>query len=99
MSSRVVAEWDWTRTRAGQRLHAPLVWDDPAEDMYVSDGVTACRVSGELWIPGVLSRLGMPRCRRCCRLVGMPTGNGSPKNDDACRPLVERRLRSLGLAA
>jgi hypothetical protein len=99
VSSRVVAEWDWTVLRSWRRLHAPDRWDDPREEMSDPTGRTACGRVGELSIPGMFSRLGLPRCRHCCRMTGMPPGDGSPKNDNACRPLVEQRLRALGLAA
>jgi hypothetical protein len=49
-------------------------------------------LTGWLSIPGLFSRMGKERCKHCCRMTGMPQGTGSPKNDDACRPLVEQRI-------
>lgn len=49
----------------------------------------ACGTGYLLTIPGVGSRLCLPRCAECCRLTGLPEGIGSPKNDDACRQLLE----------
>jgi hypothetical protein len=33
-------------------------------------------------MPGIFSRMGAPRCKRCCKAVGIPAGNGAPYNDD-----------------
>lgn len=45
-------------------------------------------------LPGPYTRTQMPRCRRCCRALGYPTGNGSPQYDETTRALVAARLRS-----
>jgi hypothetical protein len=95
LASRTVAEWDWVVTKSYSRLHAPLDWDDPEYHACVDDGRTACGLSGWLSIPGIFTRMGAMRCRHCCRMTRMPPGKGSPKNDDACRPLVEQRVRQL----
>src|SRR6266536_1734891 len=92
MASRTVVEWDWVVTKSYSRLHAPLIWEDPDYHAWVEDGRTVCGLTGELHIPGIFSRTGLPRCFFCCLAVGMPQGVGSPKNDDACRPLVEQRI-------
>lgn len=58
-------------------------WDgDPVESP------AACGAGRRLTIPGVGSRLCLPRCATCCGLTGLPEGVGSPKNDDACRVLL-----------
>jgi len=90
--SQAIAEWDWLISYHGERLHAPAKWDDPAEDMTDADAVAACGLATTLTIPGVLSRMSVPRCSKCCRVTGYPPGKGSPKNDKRCRPLVEQRL-------
>lgn len=40
-----------------------------------------CGVTTTFALPGVISRLGMPRCRRCCSLLGVPQGKGSLPNE------------------
>jgi hypothetical protein len=74
-----------------EQLHAPCPatntefddWDgDPA------DGETACGIKALLTIPGLSSPMSDPRCPACCQATGMPEGNGSPKNDDACRVIL-----------
>lgn len=95
LESRRVAEWDWVVNASNRVLHAPRVWDDPEYMAYTEHGQTVCGYRGWLNIPGVFSRLDVPRCRTCCRIVGMPEGEGSPKNDDRCRPVVEARLKTL----
>lgn len=98
LASRVTVEWDWVYTvRKPGRLHCPVEWDDPEYHAYVDDGATACGIRGELAIPGLFSRMGMERCKKCCRITGFPPGKGSPKNADSLRPLVEVRLKNLGL--
>jgi len=93
--SREIAEWDWVVTKTWNLLHAPLRWDDPEDNCYVEDGRTVCGRTSELFIPGVFTRMGAPRCKHCCRMTGMPHGIGSPKNDEACRPIAEQRLAAL----
>jgi hypothetical protein len=96
VASRVTAEWDWVVNVSNRVLHAPRVWDDPDYSAQDAHGQTVCGYRGWLNIPGLFSRAKLPRCRTCCRIAGMPEGDGSPKNDDACRPVVETRLAALG---
>lgn len=41
---------------------------------------TVCGRTLPLTMPGVLSRLSMSRCRRCCKKLTVPPGNGTPAN-------------------
>ena len=98
MSTRfaVVAEWDWvyTWTDGGRHLHhlATILGPVTADAGWGADGVSTCGLRKRWVIPGVLSRMGMPRCAHCCARPGWPRGDGSPKNDEALRPLVEAKL-------
>lgn len=92
-----LARYDWVVTasygsyRDGGRLHALAAFDDDAqaEDQWGGAGTTACGFHSEwLSIPGLFTRMGQKRCRRCCDLTGLPRGEGSPKNDDECRRLL-----------
>lgn len=67
------------------RLHrvAEIEWDD--EDMTGGYGVTVCGRRGRLIMPGLISRLSLPRCAHCCRMLGVPRGNGSPYQSGADR--------------
>lgn len=95
------ARVDWLVTRRWKFLHAVPddAWtgehrDDMAHMWQVATPVRlACgQVARALFIPGAFSRGGfgggLPRCTGCCRALGMPTGTGSPKNDDACREIL-----------
>lgn len=98
LSSRRTVEWDWIVTAKSYGvLHCPIKWDDPEYEAHDERAVTACGLRGWFVIPGVFSRMGKQRCKKCCKKVGFPPGKGSPKNDDSCRPLVEERLRTLGI--
>lgn len=45
-------------------------------------GTTVCgKNSSLLWFPGIGSQLAAPRCRTCCKVVGVPFGKGNPYND------------------
>ena len=92
--TRAIAEWDWIIIGEGDALHAPRDWNDPDGNAYDEDAVTYCGRSGWGRIPGVFERAACKRCAHCCYITGMPEGKGSPKNDDACRPIARRRAEA-----
>lgn len=77
----------WLVLPSWTRLHrvSEIEWDDP-EDMIHGDGVTVCGRRGWLQMPGMFSRMGLPRCAYCCRLLDVPRGNGAPFNDKSNEP-------------
>jgi hypothetical protein len=85
---------DWLVSRSWNRLHHADLSPQDAADLIdeggldgpvrLSCGQTAAWVS----IPGVFTRMGAERCTGCCRALGYAAGKGSPKNDDAIRPLL-----------
>lgn len=89
-------EYDWIYTvgRDGKRLHHARYVRDPAAWYDVPRGyaITTCGQRGEFAIPGFMSRLGLERCAHCCDVLGIARGVGSPKNDEALRAWVARRL-------
>lgn len=72
---------DWLVLDSWNRLHRVVEIDhDELEREGFAMGVAACSVYGRFQVPGVLSRLGLPRCAHCCRAVGVPVGNGNTLN-------------------
>jgi hypothetical protein len=102
-----LARVDWVVGASWNRLHA-LGQDltagqrDALEDYEVQcPGPVrfACgRVGAYASIPGLLSRMGKPRCQGCCRATGLPEGVGSPKNDDECRALLGLPVETSSLS-
>src|ERR1700691_2566748 len=45
-------------------------------------GVAMCGFKAVFAMPGVMSRMGAPRCPQCCEAVGIPAGYGAPYNDE-----------------
>lgn len=93
----ILLEWDWLITPNGQRLHyaglnrelaADLTYYGMVENIFLACGRWVESAS----IPGIFTRMGAERCQLCCDRLGYPRGKGSPKNDDACRPLVEAKI-------
>jgi hypothetical protein len=66
---------------------AEIAWDDddPGE-MIAGSGLTVCGKRGRLVMPGVLSRMGLTRCPKCCKAMGIPNGRGCPGNDGILEP-------------
>lgn len=84
-----LAAFDWVVFGNSKRLHhaAELVIDVAGwcyEDVTTSCGLRVPYAR----IPGMFTRMRAKRCNRCCDRLGWPRGIGSPKNDDALRPLV-----------
>lgn len=90
--SGTIAEYNWIIFGSGDKLHAPMDWNDPDSWGYSPSARTHCWRTGVGYIPGFQTRMTAERCRICCRNTGMPEGIGSPKNDDACRPLLKGEL-------
>jgi hypothetical protein len=73
--------WRWLVTMKGRKLHRVVSGKREDEDpVGVSEGRTACGLQGTLQMPGVMERLGLPRCIACCDVVGIPYGDGAPYN-------------------
>lgn len=84
------ARWSWVMSwRAGEVLHALAVTAHVNSGGVQAMGITACGRKGVWGLPGIFSRMDLPRCKQCSRALGWPHGVGSPKNDPALRPLVE----------
>lgn len=65
------------------RVSTPGVFDDDMAVRTWRGGSVLCREGVDYSHPGVFSRLGAPRCRRCCRLGGYAYGSGTPQNEAA----------------
>jgi hypothetical protein len=70
----------WLVTGRWTVLHriASIAWDD--DDLIGGDGEAVCGVRGRFRMPGIFSRMGLPRCARCCKRLGVPVGGGAPFN-------------------
>ncbi len=93
---RELAELDWVVAPTGRGVLHHIAESEPDEDEWRFDNVvTSCdRKMTAAYIPGLFTRMGAKRCDRCCDRVGYPRGIGSPKNDDACRPLMKARIKA-----
>jgi hypothetical protein len=72
----------WLVLPSGRRLHRVAYLARP-EDLLEGEtvgGTVMCGLVGPLQVPGAFSRMGLPRCARCCRAVGIPQGKGAPFN-------------------
>ncbi len=89
----IIASYDWLVTKSGDRLHAPPRNLTEAQRELISynwmiEGpveIPCGRTVTELSIPGMFTRMSAQRCEQCCKVTGMPAGQGSPKNDHPCR--------------
>lgn len=72
----------WLVLPSWNRLHrvSEIEWDEEWGGKIRGRGRTVCGRSGLLLMPGFMSRLGLPRCRHCCRMMKIPDGDGNPYN-------------------
>ncbi len=84
--TRVFAEsphGDWLVLPSWRVLHRihEIAWEggDPQIECW-GEGVALCGAAGVFSIPGLLSRMGLPRCGHCCRILGVPRGPGNLLN-------------------
>jgi hypothetical protein len=72
-------------------------WDDEA---LTHKRTAACGRTMVMDLPGVFARMGRPRCRQCCKRLGIDFGGGAPCNhrignsgdDDVTRAEVGNKL-------
>lgn len=95
MTKLPLAEYDWLITTHGNVLHHATF--TPEQDVECEEWgglydvpitLDCGRAVTTVLIPGILSRMGAPRCIRCCKATGLPVGKGSPKNDEECRRIL-----------
>ncbi len=91
MSEPLTMEWKeaWKVLPSWHVLHRVAVIearDEPDSDTWI-DGVTCCGQRGYLIMPGLFSRMGLPRCAHCCRAAGVDRGGGIPGNGGECGPV------------
>lgn len=91
---RDLIAYDWLVTTHGGVLHHAEI-TDPDDLAEIADGgtvedvrLTCGRRAKSVTIPGVFTRMGAPRCQRCCDRLGYPHGIGSPKNDAEIRVML-----------
>ena len=76
--------WRWVRRPDGRSLslHRVLFYREVDDGWAKIYGViTVCgRAFKRTGMPGILSRMGAPRCRACCRRLGIAEGDGAPFN-------------------
>lgn len=76
----------WSRLHAIRREYLPPEDEALVESLTDGEGgwpmeTAVCGRTQEWTMPGVLSRLSMPRCGHCCRRLGLKAGNGTPANE------------------
>src|SRR6266705_1185022 len=92
--SMAQSSWRWLVLPGWRRLHRVSKLDIDAilkkQDIMGGEGETVCGQKGFLSMPGVLGRIGLPRCHHCCRMTQIPDGLGNPRNDKKLRRISHR---------
>jgi hypothetical protein len=80
----------WVTTARWERLHTlkqfyldtdpNSLWEYLEEDGAARAHRTVCGRLVFIRLPGIFSRMGLPRCAYCCDKVGVPRGFGAPAN-------------------
>ncbi len=94
----LASKYVWFETYDGRRLHfiaeaepegyadGKAFWERACWGSTQHPTAAAICGTRSVWIaPGIFSRMGMPRCSRCCRALGISDGNGCPLNEEALR--------------
>ena len=78
----------WLTTGKWRRLHAipgnAITLEQmraAIDDAQPARAASACGLDRPWDMPGIGSRLSLPRCPHCCRTLGIPTGRGTPVNE------------------
>lgn len=80
--------YGWLLTRTGTLHYVPNVDAEVWQEWYEDGGTTwqpadaYCAGSVVVTLPGLMARMHAPRCKHCCKLLGIPAGKGTPNNSD-----------------
>jgi len=102
---QMIVKFDWVVSRAWNTLHHVQLSDGQWAQWEPGDWLTgpvrlSCgRTAAGICVPGVITRMGAPRCTGCCRAVGYPPGKGSPKNSADCRAILGLPESGLGIGS
>ena len=91
--------WRWLVLDSWRVLHRVVEQTANGDDLEDNGGLairwaegrSACGITARFVIPGIGSRMGLPRCKHCCRKVGVPYGDGTPWNDRSLPDEVKAR--------
>ena len=75
----------WLVTPRWGALHriSTIEWqevEDYGGSLVHGEGKSVCGVQAHFMMPGFLDRMDLPRCKKCCRALGLPPGSGAPFN-------------------
>jgi len=79
----MTTKYNWVTTNNGDTLHRVNDYDRwpwmymNGDDRFSKDVMTACGRDMLAVVPGLLTRMDMPRCKACCRAVGCAQGVGA----------------------
>lgn len=76
-------------------IAAPEAWNVLVEPRSLRGRsfTSACGLRTRFDLPGLFSRMGTPRCQRCCKSLGIPWGHGSGANDPALKEFARKQNR------
>lgn len=75
------ADGDWENPTYDDLLLHRVAEPFQIGDWESTEARTVCGRTMMLCMPGFGSRIGAPRCPKCCEVVGIPAGDGAPYND------------------
>jgi hypothetical protein len=76
--------WVQGKSRVLHRVSSMDNDDWEADDFIPIGGMgwTVCGLYDRLGMPGMFSRMGAPRCEKCCKAISIPFGDGAPYNNE-----------------
>lgn len=84
-----MSHWRWMTVGGGATLHRIRCFRRQEEIQFVGlENIrTVCGLSSNrVTMPGVFSRLQAPRCKTCCKRLGITYGEGCPYNEGIEEP-------------
>lgn len=78
----------WMKNSKGRKLHCVPdaidergVWHESIVDNGGVDSRSVCGKTDRFFTMGIFSRMHMERCKKCCDILRIPDGKGTPLNE------------------